>query len=61
FKKNGIFDRATADSFRTNILQRGGTENPALLYRRFRGQDADIQALLQRDGIKASVARPEKR
>lgn len=60
FKKNGIFDRKTADSFRTNILQRGGTENPALLYRRFRGQDAEIDALLQRDGIKATVARPEK-
>ncbi len=46
FKKNGIFDRETADSFRTNILERGGTENPAELYRRFRGQDATIDALL---------------
>lgn len=60
FKENGIFDRKTADSFRTNILMRGGTENPAILYRRFRGHDADIDALLKRDGIKAGVAMPQK-
>ena len=52
FKANGIFDRKTADSFRRNILTRGGTENPAELYRRFRGQDPTIDALLIRDGIK---------
>ena len=51
FKENGIFDRATADSFRTNVLERGGTETPALLYQRFRGQDPTIDALLIRDGI----------
>ncbi|MDE5594799.1 MAG: M3 family metallopeptidase, partial [Muribaculaceae bacterium] len=51
FKRHGIFDRATADSFRKNILTRGGTENPAELYRRFRGQDPTIDALLIRDGI----------
>ncbi len=51
FKKNGIFDKATADSFRRNVLTRGGTENPAELYRRFRGQDPTIDALLERDGI----------
>ncbi len=60
FKGNGIFDRKTADAFRTNILMRGGTENPAILYRRFRGHDADIDALLKRDGIKAGVALPQK-
>lgn len=52
FLQNGIFDRETADSFRRNILTRGGTENPAELYRRFRGQDPTIDALLVRDGIK---------
>ncbi len=52
FKENGIFDRKTADEFRTNVLQRGGTENPAVLYRNFRGQDPTIDALLIRDGIK---------
>lgn len=51
FKEKGIFDRATADSFRNNVLSRGGTENPAELYRRFRGQDPTIDALLKRDGI----------
>ncbi len=52
FKKNGIFDAETAHSFRDNILKRGGTENPAELYRRFRGGDPTIDALLHRDGIK---------
>ncbi|MDO4320597.1 MAG: M3 family metallopeptidase [Bacteroidales bacterium] len=51
FKQNGIFDRATADSFRHNILERGGTEAPDELYRRFRGQEPTIDALLERDGI----------
>ena len=51
FKQNGIFDKATADKFRTNILERGGSEDPAELYRRFRGQDATIDALMRRDGI----------
>ena len=52
FKKNGIFDRKTAQSFRDNILSKGGTEHPAVLYRRFRGQDPTIDALLERNGIK---------
>lgn len=64
FKENGIFDKATADSFKNNILTRGGTENPAELYRRFRGQDPTIDALLIRDGIKAhkpaEIASPNK-
>ena len=52
FLKNGIFDKASADSFRENVLMKGGTENPAELYRRFRGQEPTIDALLERDGIK---------
>lgn len=52
FLKNGIFDKKTADLFRENVLMKGGTENPAELYRRFRGQDPSIDALLIRDGIK---------
>jgi len=52
FKKNGIFDKKTADSFRQNILERGGTEPAMDLYKRFRGQEPTIDALLERDGIK---------
>lgn len=51
FLENGIFDQKTADEFRTNVLMKGGTEHPAELYRRFRGQDPSIDALLKRDGI----------
>lgn len=54
FLENGIFDQKTADEFRTNILMKGGTEHPAELYRRFRGQDPSIDALLKRDGIEKS-------
>ena len=52
FKKNGIFDKATADSFRTNILEKGGSENPMDLYVRFRGQEPTVDALLERSGLK---------
>lgn len=52
FKKNGIFDRKTAESFRTNILSKGGTEHPMTLYMRFRGKAPSIDALLERNGIK---------
>jgi peptidyl-dipeptidase Dcp len=56
FKANGIFDRKTADEFRHNILEKGGTEAPDVIYRRFRGQDPSIDALLIRDGIKSPDA-----
>ena len=52
FKRHGIFDRKTADSFRENILSKGGTENPMTLYKRFRGGEPTIDALLKRNGIK---------
>lgn len=52
FQANGIFDKKTADSFRKNILERGGTEAPMVLYKRFRGQEPMIDALLKRNGIK---------
>ena len=52
FKKQGIFDQKTAFSFRENILSRGGTEHPMTLYKRFRGQEPTIDALLIRNGIK---------
>jgi len=52
FKHNGIFDQKTAQSFRENILSKGGTEHPMNLYRRFRGSEPTIDALLHRNGIK---------
>ena len=52
FKKHGIFDRKTAQSFRDNILSKGGTEHPMTLYRRFKGGEPTIDALLKRNGIK---------
>lgn len=52
FKKNGIFDHATAQRFRDCILSKGGTEHPMTLYKRFRGQEPTIDALLERNGIK---------
>lgn len=54
FKKNGIFDKETAAKLRENVLSKGGTENPMVLYKRFRGQEPSIDALLIRNGIKKS-------
>ena len=51
FKKEGIFNQATARRFRDNILSCGGTEHPMTLYKRFRGQEPTIDALMKRDGI----------
>ena len=51
FKKEGIFNQETAQRFRDNILSRGGTEHPMTLYKRFRGQEPTIDALIERDGI----------
>lgn len=52
FKEKGIFNQEVAQSFRDNILSKGGTEPPMVLYKRFRGQAPSIDALLQRNGIK---------
>ena len=52
FKQKGIFNRDVAGSFRQNILSKGGTEHPMTLYKRFRGQEPTIDALLIRNGIK---------
>lgn len=52
FQKEGIFNQKVAKSFKDNILSKGGTEAPDVLYKRFRGQDSSIDALLKRDGIK---------
>ncbi|MFA7492236.1 MAG: M3 family metallopeptidase [Proteiniphilum sp.] len=51
FKKNGVFDKETAHSFRINILEKGNSEDPMLLFVRFRGQEPSVEALLRRSGI----------
>ena len=53
FKRHGIFNPKTAQSFRDNILSKGGTEHPMTLYKCFRGSDPTIDALLKRNGIKS--------
>lgn len=54
FREKGIFNTDVAQSFRDNILSRGGTEPPMVLYKRFRGREPRIDALLERNGIKPS-------
>lgn len=54
FKENGIFDKVTATSFRKNILEKGASEHPMVLYRRFRGSEPSINAMLVRSGFKAN-------
>jgi peptidyl-dipeptidase Dcp len=49
--RNKVFDTDAAASFRQNILSKGGTEHPMILYKRFRGQEPSIDALLKRNGI----------
>ena len=51
FRKNGIFDRTTADSFRRNILSRGGSEDAAVLYRNFMGRYPQPEALMEKLGL----------
>ncbi len=51
FKERGVFDLETATSFKENILSKGGTEPPMELYKRFRGQEPTVDALLERAGL----------
>ena len=52
FKQKGLFDRATAESFRKDILERGRTEDPMVLYKKFRGAEPSIVPLLNKRGLK---------
>lgn len=52
FRTKGIFNRAVAESFRKNILSRGNTEEPMVLYKKFRGRAPKINALLKKKGLK---------
>lgn len=51
FKENGIFNREIANKFKEHILSKGGAENPMTLYKRFRGKEPDVKALLRRAGL----------
>ena len=51
FKEMGIFNSKVAHKFRDHILSSGGSEHPSILYRKFRGKDATIDALLNRAGL----------
>lgn len=51
FKQKGLFDQKSAQSFRKNVLERGGTDEPMTLYRNFRGAEPDIKPLLRRRGL----------
>ena len=51
FKENGIFDQKTAELYRKHVLESGGTDDPTVMYRRFRGQDPKVEALIERRGL----------
>lgn len=51
FQEKGLYDQETASRYKTEILAKGGSEHPAILYRNFRGRDADPDALLRREGL----------
>lgn len=51
FKEQGIFNKSIATKFKEHILSKGGTENPMVLYKRFRGQEPQVEALLERAGL----------
>ncbi len=52
FKEKGLFDQATAKSFRTNILEKGGSDDAMTMYKRFRGAEPKVEPLLEKRGLK---------
>jgi peptidyl-dipeptidase Dcp len=52
FKEKGIFDPATARSFRTNILEKGGTDDALAMFKAFRGREPSVEPLLEKRGLK---------
>ncbi|MBT3751260.1 MAG: M3 family metallopeptidase [Bacteroidetes bacterium] len=54
FKEKGIFNKDVASSFRINVLEKGGSEAPMVLYKRFRGKEPSIDGLLKRSGLSSS-------
>lgn len=60
FKSTSLFDQATAKSFRTNILERGFTLDPSLMYKNFRGAAPSIDPLLKKRGLQETVIHDDK-
>ncbi|SEB89741.1 peptidyl-dipeptidase Dcp [Maribacter dokdonensis] len=54
FKEEGIFNKEVATKFKDHVLSQGGTENPMVLYKRFRGAEPKVEALLERAGLLTS-------
>ncbi|MEO4846416.1 M3 family metallopeptidase, partial [Bacteroides thetaiotaomicron] len=52
FKEHGIFDKNTADLFRYNVLEKGDSEDPMILYKNFRGAEPSLEPLLKNRGMK---------
>ena len=52
FKETSLFDQKTAQAFRKNVIERGGTEDPMVLYKRFRGAEPKVEFLLKKRGLK---------
>ena len=52
FKENGLFDQTTAKAFRTNVLEKGNTDDAMKLYVAFRGKQPSIDPLLKKRGLK---------
>jgi peptidyl-dipeptidase Dcp len=51
FKEEGIFSKQVATKFKENVLSKGGTQDPMILYKRFRGKEPQVEALLKRAGL----------
>ncbi len=56
FQEKGLYDQTSAEKYRREILAKGGSEHPSILYRNFRGRDADPDALLKREGLMGTKA-----
>ena len=52
FREHGLFDQATAKSFRSNVLEKGNSEDPMVLYKRFRGAEPKLEPMLRDKGLK---------
>ena len=53
FEEEGIFNGETGRSFRENILEKGGEEEPMDLFKKFRGREPKVDALLRHSGLAA--------